>query len=100
MLKERKSFRNKINLLGMISSTICKFAFGIHYKYLTRQGLLVHRGWKPCYQEDRFSLQEPNPSLLLKAIKDTAAIKSCTREQLRQPGPATNDPSDMQNSHG
>jgi hypothetical protein len=40
---------------------------------------------------------------LLKAIKDTATMKSYIREQLRQPGPATrsgNDPSDMQNSRG
>ena len=40
---------------------------------------------------------------LLKAIKDTATMKSYIREQLQQPGPATrsrNDPPDMQNSRG
>jgi hypothetical protein len=37
---------------------------------------------------------------LAKAIKDTAAMKSYTREQLWQPYPATNDPPDMQNSRG
>ena len=87
-LKERKSLKNKTDLLGMISSTICLRNSLI---YSTRAiGALRQPGGYTCLQP-----------FFVQSIQRYSKSSSYLGAQLRQPaGSATNDPSDMQNSCG